>query len=75
MKKDEQRAARAFAKAEENARAAVAASETVKVILPSVSGQTEVEVGLNGRFFLIKRGVPLELPLPLVEVLQHAGML
>lgn len=75
MKKDEQRAAKAFAQAEENARAAVAASETVKVMLPSVPGQNEVEIGLNGRFFLVKRGVPLDLPMPLVEVLKHAGML
>ena len=38
-------------------------------------GDEVVEVGLNGRMFLIRRGEPVELPEPLVEVLEHAQLL
>ena len=38
-------------------------------------GDDVVEVGLNGRMFLIRRGEPVELPEPLVEVLEHAQLL
>lgn len=45
----------------------------VTVKLPWIKGQPEaVNVGVNGRFFLIKRGVEVEIPYPVFEVLQHS---
>ncbi|MEA4898316.1 MAG: hypothetical protein VB067_02275 [Christensenellaceae bacterium] len=38
-------------------------------------GDGVVELGYNGRMFLIKRGEPVELPVPLIEVLERAGMI
>ena len=45
----------------------------VTVKLPWIKGQPDaVNVGVNGRFFLIKRGVEVEIPYPVFEVLQHS---
>ena len=45
----------------------------VTVKLPWIKGQPEaVNVGVNGRFFLIKRGVEVQIPYPVFEVLQHS---
>ena len=38
-------------------------------------GDDVVEVGLNGRMFLIRRGEPVELPEPLAEILEYAQLL
>lgn len=38
-------------------------------------GDEVVEVGFNGRMFLIRRGEEVELPQPLVEILEHAQLL
>lgn len=48
-----------------------------RVVIPKSAevGDEVVEVGLNGRMFLIRRGEPVELPEPLVEVLEHAQLL
>ena len=48
-----------------------------RVMIPkgAEQGDDVVEVGLNGRMFLIRRGEPVELPEPLVEVLEHAQLL
>ena len=48
-----------------------------RVMIPKGAepGDDGVEVGLNGRMFLIRRGEPVELPEPLVEVLEHAQLL
>ena len=47
-----------------------------EVRIPAVSGESDViEVGLNGRMYLIRRGEKVSLPLPLVEVLEHGGIL
>ena len=50
---------------------------TRTVMLPPLPGESSrtVEVGLNGRFYLIARGETLELPLPIIEILQHGGLL
>ena len=46
--------------------------KTVKVKIPRVKGQREdVMVGVNGKFWQIKRGVYVEVPMPVYEVLQH----
>lgn len=39
------------------------------------AGDEVVELGFNGRMFLIRRGEQVELPEPLVEILEHAQML
>ena len=44
-------------------------------IPPSGPGEDAVEVGLNGHMFLIKRGERVELPEPLCEVLENAGVI
>ena len=48
-----------------------------RVMIPKGAepGDDVVEVVLNGRMFLIRRGEPVELPEPLVEVLEHAQLL
>lgn len=48
-----------------------------RVMIPKGAepGDEVVEVGLNGRMFLIRRGEPVELPEPLVEILEHAQLL
>jgi hypothetical protein len=50
---------------------------TRTVLLPKVPGDESgvVEVGLNGRFYLLTRGESLELPLPLIDVLRHGGLI
>lgn len=45
--------------------------ETVKIKLPLIKGAGDVHVGVNGRFWQIKRGVSVDVPLPVYEVLQH----
>lgn len=49
------------------------AEETVKIRLPFVAGvmEDDVFVGLNGRTFLIKRGVEVEVPLGVKEILDR----
>lgn len=47
--------------------------ETVKIKLPRVKGKEEcAHVGVNGRFFQIKRGVDVYVPMPVCEVLQNS---
>ncbi len=50
---------------------------TCTVLLPKIPGDESnvVEVGLNGRFYLLARGETLELPLSLVEILRHGGLI
>ena len=50
---------------------------TQTVMLPRIPGDEcqTVEVGINGRFYLLSRGEALELPRPIVEILQHGGIL
>lgn len=50
---------------------------TRTVLLPKIPGDESgvVEVGLNGRFYLLTRGATLELPLSLVEILRHGGLI
>lgn len=46
-------------------------AETVKIKLPMIRGQGDVHVGVNGRFWQIQRGVSVDVPKPVYEVLQH----
>lgn len=48
-----------------------------KVLIPKgeQAGDEVVELGFNGRMFLIRRGEAVELPEPLVEILEHAQLL
>ena len=47
--------------------------ETVKIKLPRVKGKEDcAHVGVNGRFFQIQRGVSVEVPMPVYEVLQNS---
>lgn len=47
--------------------------EIVKIKLPRVKGKEEyAHVGVNGRFFQIQRGVSVDVPLPVYEVLQNS---
>lgn len=46
-------------------------AETVKIKLPLIRGQGDVHVGVNGRFWQIQRGVSVDVPKPVYEVLQH----
>jgi len=50
---------------------------TRMVMLPLIPGEESrtVEVGLNGHFYLLSRGESLELPLPIIEILEHGGLL
>lgn len=50
---------------------------TRTVLIPKIPGDESgvVEVGLNGRFYLLSRGESLELPLSLVEILRHGGLI
>ena len=41
----------------------------------SYTGEDVVELGFNGRMFLIRRGEEVCLPEPLIEILEHAGLL
>ncbi len=38
-------------------------------------GEDVVELGFNGRMFLIRRGEEVCLPEPLIEILEHAALL
>lgn len=46
------------------------------IIIPRVPGDKEeiIEVCLNGYVILIKKGVRVDLPEPIIEILQHAGL-
>lgn len=47
--------------------------ETVKIKLPRVKGKEDcAHVGVNGRFFQIQRGVSVDVPMPVYEVLQNS---
>lgn len=51
-------------------------AEKIKVKLPIIDkNDLVVEVCLNGYNVLIKRGELVELPKPIVEILEHAGLL
>ena len=46
--------------------------ETVRIKLPIIKGErSDVMVGVNGKFWQIKRGVYVDIPLPVYEVLLH----
>lgn len=48
------------------------AEKTVKIMLPiSRTEKDDVPVGVNGRTWLIKRGVEVEVPECVAEVLKH----
>ncbi|MEG2859815.1 MAG: hypothetical protein RSA12_07950 [Clostridia bacterium] len=52
------------------------AERRVRVRIPlAKTGDEVVEVGYNGRMFLIKRGETVELPAELVEILEHAQLI
>ena len=55
----------------------LAGMERVEVTVPATGrpGEEVVELGYNGRMFLIRRGEPVKLPRPLIEVLESAGLL
>lgn len=40
----------------------------------SHSGDEVVEVGYNGQMFLIRRGETVAVPLPVLEILERAGL-
>lgn len=47
-------------------------AETVNIKLPLIKGgEDSVHVGVNGRFWQIKRGVRVDIPIAVYEVLQH----
>ena len=48
---------------------------TVTVPASKQPGEDVVELGFNGRMFLIRRGEEVCLPEPLIEILEHAGLL
>jgi len=50
--------------------------EKETIIIPDNGrpGEEIVELGYNGRMFLIKRGEPVTLPTPLAQVLRDANM-
>lgn len=51
-------------------------SEKVKIKLPKYQGAPDpVEVGVNGYFFIIKRGEEVEVPPAVKEILENAEML
>ena len=53
-------------------KATVAKEKTVKIRLPlSRTEKDDVPVGVNGKTYLIKRGVDVEVPESVAEVLQH----
>lgn len=60
-------------KAQKAKQAEKAAEETAKIRLPFIAGvmEDDVFVGLNGRTFLIKRGVEVEVPLGVKEILDR----
>lgn len=54
----------------------VSAQDRTRVRLPVINkGDPEVAVTINGARYTIKRGVTVELPRAVVEVLEHADML
>ena len=75
----EKAAAKAAAKAEKEAEAERAKLEaekpkTVRMILPLIPGGDKVvEVGINGKYTLIKRGEVVDVPLDVAEVLAHSS--
>ena len=50
---------------------------TRTILLPKIPGDESgvVEVGLNGQFYLLARGESLDLPLALIDVLRHGGLI
>lgn len=54
---------------------AVGTGPRVSIRLPRVEGQSqEVEVGLNGRLYIIRRGSFISVPEPILHILRNAGM-
>ena len=50
--------------------------ETIRVKIPLIDkNNPDIEVGINGVIKLIKRGVTVDLPKSIVEVLEHAGII
>ena len=69
------RQAPAKAKSTRKKSTAAAAEETKKILIPSgdtAVNQGDIFVQVNGRAFQIKRDVEVEVPQPVVEVLQQA---
>lgn len=48
------------------------AEKTVKIRLPRIPGQDDQFVGVNGKTFLIKRGVEVEVPESVAKVLRQS---
>lgn len=57
-----------------NPKAAVETAEMVKIKLPKAreGEEPEVFVGVNGKAWRIRKGVPVEVPVYVAEVLQNA---
>ena len=57
---------------------AAKAQRTTRVVIPRESGDEknfDIPVIINGHTFLIQRGVPVEVPDMVLDVLMHAGLL
>lgn len=62
-------------KTEEVENAAVKAPDTVTIkipIDPSNRSEDDITVGLNGKMFKIKRGIPVDVPKGVAEILEHS---
>ncbi|MGI6200573.1 MAG: hypothetical protein ACOYJA_07385 [Christensenellales bacterium] len=57
---------------------AAKAQRTTRVVVPRENGDEknfDIPVIINGHTFLIQRGVPVEVPDMVLDVLMHAGLL
>lgn len=65
-----------MARAEQETNESLKREQTVRVKLPLIDkNEPYVEVGINGVIKLIQRGVTVDLPISIVEVLEHAGII
>ena len=65
-----------MARAEQETNEGLKREKTVKVKLPLIDkNEPYVEVGINGVIKLIQRGVTVDLPVSIVEVLEHAEII
>lgn len=60
--------------AKENNTKPKAKEKMVKIFLPLIKGDKtkEVFVGINGKGYKIKRGIPVEVPESVAEVIRHS---
>ena len=65
-----------MARAEQEMNETLKREKTVRVKLPLIDkNEPYVEVGINGVIKLIQRGVTVDLPVSIVEVLEHAEII